>query len=187
MSVAPRAGERALEVIGVLLLLGVIAMGVLSYTELTGHTQILEAIKSGVDSLVSWFIPEVSVLEITTGEYNGLTVTTEDNKVSITGNLSAGTRYTLVTAELKTDKEATFILDLSNGLANTSVEVSVSAVDAIVDGSKSISVAAGSSQLIKWVVYPKTENATVTVKVEVEPTTSDYGTIVAEFLVSYRK
>jgi len=182
-----RSGERALEVVGVLLLLGVIAMGVLSYTELTGHTQILEAIKSGVEELKSWFIPSVSELEITTGEYSGLTITKEDNKVTVTGNLSAGSKYTLVEATLKTDKEATFIVDLSNGLDNTSVDVTLSATDAIVDGSKSVSVSAGGSQLIKWIVYPKTENATVTVKIVVEPTTDDTGTITAEFLVSYRK
>mgnify|MGYP005639533449 FL=1 len=181
------AGERTLQVVGVLLLLGVIAMGVLTYTEMTGHTQILEAIKEGVDALKNWFIPSVSELSITTGEYSGLTITKEDNKVTITGNLSAGSKYTIVTAELKTDKEATLILDISNGLSNTSVDITVTATDAIVDGSKSISVAAGSSQLIKWIVYPKTENATVKVQLVLEPTTDDSGTITAEFLVSYRK
>ena len=181
------AGERTLQVVGVLLLLGVIAMGVLTYTEMTGHTQILEAIKEGVDALKNWFIPSVSELSITTGEYSGLTITKENNKVTITGNLSAGSKYTIVTAELKTDKEATLILDISNGLSNTSVDITVTATDAIVDGSKSISVAAGSSQLIKWIVYPKTENATVKVQLVLEPTTDDSGTITAEFLVSYRK
>ena len=46
-----------IQVVGTLLLVGVLFVAILSYSNITGFAPVLEQIKNGVNRLVGWFIP----------------------------------------------------------------------------------------------------------------------------------
>lgn len=48
---------KVLQVVGTLLLVGVLFVAVLSYSNITGFAPVLDQIKDGVAKLVGWFIP----------------------------------------------------------------------------------------------------------------------------------
>jgi hypothetical protein len=66
--------ERVLQVIGTLLVVGVLFLAVLMYSNVTGFAPVLTQIKDGVAKLVGWFIPEKYSIEIVGEDILGVTV-----------------------------------------------------------------------------------------------------------------
>jgi len=177
--------ETVLRTIGVLLLLGVLMLGVLTYSNVTGVSDALDGIKEGVGRLVDWFIPKKTNVTIEVGDYPGVNATVSKNKVVITANLSAGATYTdLVKIKVVTDKEATLVLKVANGLS-IGLPFTVSATKAVVD-SAGFTVSPGATATQKITIYPYGE-ATVVVSLSLTPTADIEGTVTIEVVLSYLK
>jgi hypothetical protein len=66
--------ERVLQVIGTLLIVGVLFLAVLVYSNVTGFAPVLTQIRDGVAKLVGWFIPEEYSIEVVGEDITGVTV-----------------------------------------------------------------------------------------------------------------
>jgi hypothetical protein len=178
--------DKVLQTVGTLLLLGVLMLGILTYSNVAGIGDNLRLIKEGVDRLVGWFIPTRSNVTISVAEYAGVSATVSGNKVVVNANLSAGTTYTdLVRIEVTTDKEATIVLSVSNGCPTIALPFRVTATNAIVDKT-SITVPASGSTVEKIVVYP-IGTGKVGISLSITPDYDTSGTITIEVVLSYLK
>jgi hypothetical protein len=177
--------EKALQTVGLLLLLGVLMLGILTYSNVAGVGDSIKIIKEGVDRLVNWFIPTKSNLTIAVGNYSGVKATVSGNKVFINGTFSSTAIYTdIVKITAMTDKEATLVIDVNNGLPD-GLTFTVTASNAIVD-KKTVTASAQSVTTEKITIYP-TGTGTVTVSLTIVPGTNYSGTVTIEVLLSYLK
>jgi hypothetical protein len=177
--------EKALQTVGLLLLLGVLMLGVLTYSNVAGVGDSLKLIKEGVDRLVNWFIPTKSNITIVVGNYSGVKATVSGNKVIINGTFSSSAIYTdIVKITAMTDKEATLVINVDNGLPD-SLTFTVVASNAIVD-KQTVTASAQSVTTEKITIYP-TGTGTVTVSLTIVPGTNYSGAVTIEVLLSYLK
>jgi hypothetical protein len=177
--------DKVLQTIGTLLLLGVLMVGILTYSNIAGIGDSLKTIKEGVERLIGWFIPTRSNVTISVAQYPGVNATVTGNKVVVSADLSAGTTYSdLVRIEVTTDKEATVVLSVSNGLP-IALPFRVTATNAVVDRA-TVTVPASGSVVEKVVVYP-TGTGKVVVSLSITPDTDVSGTITIEVVLSYLK
>lgn len=177
--------ETVVRTVGILLLIGVLMLGILTYSNVVGISDSLDWIKERVGRLVDWFIPKKTNVTIVVGDYPGVSATVNNNKVVITANLSAGATYTdLVKIKVVSDKEATLVVRVVNGLG-IELPFTVTATNAIID-SGSFTVGAGATATQKITIYPYGE-ATVEVSLSLTPTANIEGTIAIEVVLSYLK
>jgi len=177
--------DKVLQTVGTLLLLGVLMLGILTYSNVAGVGENLKLIKEGVDKLVKWFIPTKSDVAISVAKYTGVNATVSGNRVVVNASLSAGTTYSdLVKIEVTTDKEATLVLSVSNGLP-IALPFKVTTTQAVVDKT-AITVPASGSVVEKVTIYP-TGTGKVVVSLSITPDTNVSGTITIEVVLSYIK
>jgi len=164
--------EKTLQTVGTLLLLGVLMLSIMVYSNVVGVGDSLKTVKEGVERLIGWFIPTKSNVTISVAEYAGVSATVTGNRVVVSANLSVGTTYSdLVRIEVTTDKEATVVLSVSNGLS-IALPFRVTATNAIVDKT-SIVVPALGSAVEKITVYP-TGTGKVVVSLSITPDHETY-------------
>jgi len=78
--------DKVLQAVGTLLIVGVLFLAVLVYSNVTGFAPVLTQIKDGVAKLVGWFIPEKYSVEVVGKNITGVTVSGRTIKLA---NVSA--------------------------------------------------------------------------------------------------
>jgi hypothetical protein len=73
---------KVLQVIGTILLVGILFIAIMVYSNTTGLAPVLNEIKAGVSKLIGWFIPENYRVEITPANVSGVTVSGNTIKLS---------------------------------------------------------------------------------------------------------
>jgi hypothetical protein len=91
---------KVLQAIGTILLVGILFIAVLVYSNTSGLAPVLNQIKAGVDKLVGWFIPSNYGVSITAANISGVSVSGNVIKLS---NVSATGEIATVEASGKYD------------------------------------------------------------------------------------
>jgi hypothetical protein len=74
--------SKVLQVVGTIMLLGILFIAILVYSNTTGLAPVLNQIKAGVDKLVGWFIPGNYGVTITAANISGVSVSGNTIKLS---------------------------------------------------------------------------------------------------------
>jgi hypothetical protein len=73
---------KVLQAIGTILLVGILFVAVLVYSNTSGLAPVLDEIKAGVNKLIGWFIPASYKVEITPANISGVRVSGNTIKLS---------------------------------------------------------------------------------------------------------
>jgi hypothetical protein len=92
--------SKVLQVVGTIMLLGILFLAILVYSNTTGLAPVLNQIKAGVDKLVGWFIPAGYNVAIMPANISGVSVSGNVIKLS---NVSATGEIATVEASGKYD------------------------------------------------------------------------------------
>jgi hypothetical protein len=99
---------KVLQAIGTILLVGILFVAVLVYSNTSGIAPVLDEIKAGVNKLIGWFIPASYRVEITPANISGVSVSGntirlsnvtasgEIATVSVSGNYDGNLRLVVV-------------------------------------------------------------------------------------------
>lgn len=178
--------DKIIQSVGVLLLLGVLFLSVLTYSNVFGVGDSIKVIKDRVVALFDWFIPKTSNISFTVA--TGFNYTLTGNKLIVNAPLSAGTNYKdLVLITVKTDKEATLLLRVSSTLANNTALITYTTNNVILEGVPSAYINPGATTVLKHTLYPTSDSATVVISLSINAAKPDSGTITIEVVLSYLK
>jgi hypothetical protein len=121
---------RTIQVIATLLIVGVLFMAVLVYSEVTGFTPLLSEIKTGIEKLVGWFIPENYEVVITA---NATGVSVSGNTITLDGVNASGVIAT-VTVKFKgggSNLKMAIVPDVTGGTVGVKLKSASNAVVAV--------------------------------------------------------
>jgi len=107
-----------LQVVGTVMLLGILFLAILVYSNTTGLAPVLNQIKAGVDKLVGWFIPSNYGVTITAANISGVSVSGNVIKLS---DVTAGGEIATVEVSGKYDGniKVAIVLEQTGGSLST--------------------------------------------------------------------
>jgi hypothetical protein len=115
--------SKVLQVIGTVLLIGILFVAVMVYSNISGIAPVLNQIKSGVEKLIGWFIPSNYEVTITPANVSGVTVSGNTIKLD---NVTASGEIATVVVSGKYDGNIRIVVVLEQtGGSLTSFDVSV--------------------------------------------------------------
>lgn len=141
--------DKIVQAVGTLLLIGVLVLALMIYSNTTGIAPVLNEIKAGVNQLVGWLVPTKYSVTITA--INGTKVSGAN---TVTLNAKTAGTYPIASIDISTDKPLKVVIEASS-TNTTSFTVDISKQNAIVV--KEVEQIGTNSYLIKLQIFPAYE------------------------------
>jgi hypothetical protein len=138
---------KVLQTIGTILLVGILFVAVLVYSNTSGLAPVLNEVKAGVNKLIGWFIPASYRVEITPANISGVSVSGNTIKLS---NVTA--RGEIATIEVSGNYDGNVKIVVAPDVTGGTVSVAVKSKD---NAAVTIAPAATGETIVN--VYPAGE------------------------------